>query len=87
VRCERLLRRRREHAPIAHVETSRMQRTNEARAAKPPPVHARERMSADIIECKDAIARMTNEDFAPANLTGAHTTFRQIAKLHGRFES
>ena len=87
MRCERLLHRRREHAPIAHVETSRMQRTNEARAAKPALGHARVRMSADIIECKDAIARMTNEDFAPANLTGIHTTFRQIDKLHGRFES
>jgi hypothetical protein len=60
-----------------------VQRTNAARAAKAAPGHARVRMGADIIERKDARARMTNENLAPANLASAHATFRQIDKSHG----
>jgi hypothetical protein len=43
-------------------------------------------MGANIIERKEAVARMAQESFAPAKLATAHAAFRKIATAHRRLE-
>jgi hypothetical protein len=86
MRGERQLRRRRKDAPVADVERSAMQGTNEAPALKPALGQARVRMRANIIERKDAITRMADHDLAAAYDAGAHSSLWQVREPHHSFE-
>lgn len=63
-----------------------MQRAYDSRSPQPPFTHPRMSVTADIVERKDALPGMTDDDFPSAQADGAHAAQGNLGERQGFLE-
>ena len=87
VHGERLFGRGPERVAIANIEAGAVQWTDHPRATQSPFAQARVCVRAHVVDRKEPMRGVADEDVAPAQHPGVHPAGTQISKRHDRFEA